>query len=64
MAESVNEVCNRRDRKDKMRGKVDGGKETQNRVKARARQAIVTELGRGRLKKEIITIFYLFTKIL
>lgn len=63
MAEGVDEVCNRRDRKDKMRGKVDGGKETQNRVEARARQAIVTELGRGRLKKEI-TIFYLFTKIL
>lgn len=51
-----------RDRKDKMRGKVDGGKETQNRVEARARQAIVTELGREGLKKEI-AIFNLFTKI-
>lgn len=46
MAESVNEVCNRRERKDKMRGKADAGKETQNRVETRARQPIVPELGR------------------
>lgn len=46
MAESVNEVCNRRERKDKMRGEADAGKETQNRVETRARQPIVPELGR------------------
>lgn len=49
--------------KDKMRRKADEGKESRNRVEAQATRAIVTELGRGGLKKETI-ILNLSTKIL
>lgn len=60
MAEGVNEVRNRRDRKNKMRGKVDkGGEETQNCVEAQARQAIGTL---GRIGEREIAIFLFIYK--